>query len=278
MFRDNPVSEQANALKDEVFVLTLPAFVWLKANYTPSDPRVHHTCHVVGNRQLLSVGGLNPSLPNLTVAWNHTDPYAEGLKGFDMTSLQWTNYYNASAAPYVPSDPVMAHYELKSRYPFQWDTTKLEKLFIPSTPNDSNNASTSNDTVTATTSNNTNIPATSSMTPGRSVSPYAHRFHAGAIAGVVVGGVIGVMMVTLGGWCLCHRKAKEERGAEAEPAPIIPQTYSKGEVGELEDSSPLPPYEVGTGLPHEVEDSRDTELRIELDASEKHELSAAPLS
>ncbi|KAI4131045.1 MAG: hypothetical protein LQ347_003144 [Umbilicaria vellea] len=172
----------------------------------------------------------------------------------------------------------MAHYEFKSRYPLQWDSRELEKLFIPSTSNNSTNASTSNDTVTATTSNNTIITAISSIIPGRSVSPHARQFDAGAIAGGVVGGVIGVMIVMLGGWRLCHRKAKEDRGPEAEPAPIIPLTYLKGEVGELEDSSPLPPYEVGTGLPHEFEDSRGLEVRIELDASEEYDLSAAPIS
>ena len=87
-----------NAERDEVYVLSLPAFVWFKVNYTTVDPRIEHTCHIVGN-QMLSIGGFNPSLVNSSVAYNDTDPFWEGIKIFDMTALKWTNYFNASAGP-----------------------------------------------------------------------------------------------------------------------------------------------------------------------------------
>ena len=256
------VSQQANVLSDEMFILSLPAFVWFKVNYTPTDPRIFHTCHVVGNRQLISVGGLNPSLPNVSVAWNNTDPYAEGLKVFDMTTLQWTQYYNASAAPYVPSDPVMAHYESKSRYPLKWDDPELEKLFILPT------------------SNSTNSATTSSTTPGSSTSIHARQSNTGTIAGGIVAGVIGVAVIIFGAWRLCHRKPKIKSaagaGAEPEPGPAISQTCSQDQAGNFAGSGHPPAYEVEAGLPHEAEARRNTGPRIELDATEEYELDIGP--
>jgi hypothetical protein len=44
---------------DEIYILTLPAFVWIKVQYAPENPRHHLTCKTVGNRQMLIIGGLD---------------------------------------------------------------------------------------------------------------------------------------------------------------------------------------------------------------------------
>ena len=49
MYGGQPISLANNAERDEVYVLSLPAFVWSKAKYTTVDPRMKHTCHVIGN-------------------------------------------------------------------------------------------------------------------------------------------------------------------------------------------------------------------------------------
>ena len=117
-----------NAERDEVYILSLPAFAWFKANYTSVDPRIYHTCHVFGN-QMLSIGGLNPSFANSQDARNDTDPFWEGIKVFDMTALEWTNYHNASAAPYTPSEMILSYYGGQQKYP-SWSLSAVQDLFV----------------------------------------------------------------------------------------------------------------------------------------------------
>ncbi len=108
---------------DEVFVLSLPAFRWFRAPYAARRPRHAHTCHVVGQRHLLSVGGVDTTQDRplaggggsaLDLATFATrDPFPQGLGLFDITRLNWTTRYEANAAPYEQSAPVAAYYRNK---------------------------------------------------------------------------------------------------------------------------------------------------------------------
>ena len=49
------VEQEQNIALDEVFVLSLPAFNWQKANYTPTFPRVDHSCDITRKRQMVSL-------------------------------------------------------------------------------------------------------------------------------------------------------------------------------------------------------------------------------
>lgn len=82
------------------YVLSLPAFVWFKVNDTSADPRTQHTCNVAGNRQVISVGGIDPTVPYPNY-FSETDPWPQGLGIFDMTDLKWTNNYDAAATAYT---------------------------------------------------------------------------------------------------------------------------------------------------------------------------------
>ena len=82
------------------YVLSLPAFVWLKVNDTSADPRTQHTCNVAGQRQIISLGGINPTM-SYPDYWSNTDPRPQGLGIFDMVDLKWTNTYDVAAAPYT---------------------------------------------------------------------------------------------------------------------------------------------------------------------------------
>lgn len=55
----SPATQTINAGLDKVYILSLPSFLWFKANYTSPDPRTDHTYSIVGNRQMLSIGGLS---------------------------------------------------------------------------------------------------------------------------------------------------------------------------------------------------------------------------
>jgi hypothetical protein len=103
---------------DEIYILTLPAFEWIKVNYAPANPRHGHSCHTVGNRQMLVIGGVDslasstttaaPTLDKATFAT--ADQFTQGLAIFDMSELTWSSSYNATAAIYEQPDSVKSFY------------------------------------------------------------------------------------------------------------------------------------------------------------------------
>ena len=103
----------ANAAFNEVHVLTIPGFAWFKANDTSAQSRTGHTCEVAGRRQLLSIGGLDPSAENVRVAGNQTDPFPRGLGVFDLVDWRWKSDYDADAPPYVRPEPIRRWYSQK---------------------------------------------------------------------------------------------------------------------------------------------------------------------
>ena len=98
---------------DEVWVLALPAFRWFKAEYSARYPRYGHTCHIVGNRQMLTIGGLNASGTDPVDAWFSPDSFTQGIGVFDMTDMRWASSYDATAAPYAQPEVVRAWYNKK---------------------------------------------------------------------------------------------------------------------------------------------------------------------
>ena len=90
----------------DVYILTLPGFRWFRvAASAPS--RAGSSCQVVGNRQLLSIGGWDPTA---IAPYASKDPWNYGIGIFDMTELSWRPRYNADSAPYVRSDVVNEYY------------------------------------------------------------------------------------------------------------------------------------------------------------------------
>ena len=43
----------------DVYVLTIPGFVWFKVSFDSNSARFQHTCEVAGGRQLINIGGLD---------------------------------------------------------------------------------------------------------------------------------------------------------------------------------------------------------------------------
>lgn len=102
--------KQADIAFDSVFVLSLPGFVWFKADYPSTHPRYLHTCNVIGNRQMVSIGGKNPQdwAGRIT-----RDPLPQGLGIFDLTEMKWTDGFDPTAAPYKTPDVVKNWYNNK---------------------------------------------------------------------------------------------------------------------------------------------------------------------
>lgn len=91
-------------------VLTLPAFQWLKVDSSHLSARVGHTCHVVGNSQLLSIGGVDAAQ---TDPWSTVDHAFQGLGTFDLNNWNWTKSYNASAPKYKRNNALGHYYKDK---------------------------------------------------------------------------------------------------------------------------------------------------------------------
>lgn len=90
-----------NTWYDEVYVLSLPTFTWVKMYYAES-PRYGHTCHAVG-RQMITTGGHNIRR-NVT---DYCDWELHGIAVLDMPSMTWGSVYNATYGEYEVSTDVV---------------------------------------------------------------------------------------------------------------------------------------------------------------------------
>lgn len=79
----------------DVYVLTMPAFRWIKIDSTPTNmssmPRIGHFCSTYQDRQMLVVGGDSKHSPNSSQI-SCTDGYSV-LRLLDTTTFQWQNHY-----------------------------------------------------------------------------------------------------------------------------------------------------------------------------------------
>ena len=77
----------------------MPAFVWFKAGATTQARRANHFCQLIGQGQMLVIGGRDPSQnSSLSAAgyWDNVDPWPRGMNIFNMNSLNWTRAYSPS--------------------------------------------------------------------------------------------------------------------------------------------------------------------------------------
>lgn len=101
---------------DEVYVLSLPAFRWFRANYTSLSPRMAHTCHATKTRQMILVGGTNPLYSsdynaNGDRGGEPQDPWDQGIGVFDMTALEFKDSYQSNTDPYEPPSAIQQFYD-----------------------------------------------------------------------------------------------------------------------------------------------------------------------
>ena len=100
-----------NQQYDEIWVLSLPGFTWQLLDSSHKSARIGHTCHLVGKRQLLSIGGGDPSLIDL---WDEPD-YTNwnGLGVYDLSAATWSGGFNVSADVYQRPGAVQSWYNSK---------------------------------------------------------------------------------------------------------------------------------------------------------------------
>jgi len=85
----------------DLYVLSLPGFVWFKANYTSTAGRAWARCVTPGNSQMIVVGGWTNPLP---------DPWSQGIGVFNLTTMSPTSRYDPNATIYDSPEVVKNWY------------------------------------------------------------------------------------------------------------------------------------------------------------------------
>ena len=81
--------------------------MWTSIDATSGGPRSGQACVATGNRQMLSIGGINT---HKNKPWEDKDGFSQGIGVFDMTELQWKENYDHEAAVYDSPKPVRDWY------------------------------------------------------------------------------------------------------------------------------------------------------------------------
>ncbi|KAL8730541.1 MAG: hypothetical protein Q9166_003995 [cf. Caloplaca sp. 2 TL-2023] len=244
-----------NIALDAVYVLSLPAFVWFKADYPAQHPRHLHTCNVVGNRQMISIGGYDP-----TNSWDDTqtpEVFSQGLGIFDLTAMQWSDRYDANAEAYETPAVVKAWYNANGTSPRTWDDPAVQRLF-----DSGGSAETPSD------------PTTPAPPAAPSAKP---KSMTGAITGGVVGGIVALaILVALGAWCFRQRKSRNAGGVKHSTPEYQAQgdyVYQKPELSAKEKPYPhemsndYRPYEMDGA--HSAVEMESAYFRAELEGQAK---------
>ncbi|KDN61375.1 putative kelch repeat protein [Colletotrichum sublineola] len=224
---------------DDVFVLSLPGFVWTQVIYDATNPRRHHSCAVVGRRQMLSVGGVDG-----VTGWSRADPWPQGLGLFDMTDWTWKTEYDADAKVYETPSTIQDWYKDFGVNSVVWNSDSVRAVFNPTDPKDKDQSS--------------SVPAA-------------------AIVGAFVGAIVGVIMGLALFWFI--RRRAQQKGAAVEVASVYlkddtgstPQTYYDPlPLGELDAPAPRPEL-YGGPIPQQAEVTASSDhhyMVTELDAQQ----------
>jgi hypothetical protein len=73
-----------------------------------------HTCSVIGNRHMVSIGGGETLQSNFWAEARRPDPVFDNSIGiFDLSEMTWVEVFNQSVAPYVRPKALDAWYTSK---------------------------------------------------------------------------------------------------------------------------------------------------------------------
>ena len=91
---------------DEIWLLSLPSFTWIKV-ISGGASRSAHTCHLVGSRTMLTVGGI------VDIREGHggiktCDFETGGIREFDLSDLVWAGGFNATTPAYEVPDTLIS--------------------------------------------------------------------------------------------------------------------------------------------------------------------------
>jgi hypothetical protein len=143
---------------------------------------------------MLSIGGGQEA--------NNTDrdPWTKGLGIFDMTTLSWTNTYDAAAPAYEQSSLVSQFYANNSRYPIEWGDPELQSIFAM--PNGTANVSGGSGGTNGSSSSNSNGDSNTSTITSR------------VVIGVVVGVIGSIAVLAIISSLIRHRNLRRYKRKE----------------------------------------------------------------
>ncbi|KAI1189260.1 hypothetical protein F5B17DRAFT_428722 [Nemania serpens] len=190
------VSDQIRDTSPEVYVLSLPGFVFFKG---PIDapPRSDHQCAIVGKgqRQMISVGGVDGENRTFT-APTTADPWTYGIGILDLSELRWKDTYDPKADAYDSPTIVKDWYEAGNLEHTHWDSEQVEAIF-------------------------TGKDLTPTPTPThQSTASNAHS--TGTIVGGAVGGFLGAAAIGMVSFLLVRRRRRaggDMGDSEHDPSP-----------------------------------------------------------
>ncbi|PKS07718.1 hypothetical protein jhhlp_006326 [Lomentospora prolificans] len=240
---------------EDMYVLTLPGFEWTKLDAPQGGARTDHSCVVAGNRQMITVGGLNRL--GTGESFRLADPFPQGLGVFDMTELTWSTDYNAEAAAYESPQMIKEWYDQnKDLASVEWSSDEVKQLFTSEKTNLDGG-------VTGEKSDNDNKGDESST----------RKAKIGPIVGGVVGGVVVVAACVAAAMLIRRRRRQRREGQFAPPGAADPETPGTG-TATLVATTPVPPEYYGpraemdsNGRVHEMADDKKAMEPVELDAT-----------
>jgi hypothetical protein len=138
---------------------------------------------------------------------NAIDPWTNGINIFDLNNMAWESNYDPKAPACKTPSVITEDFQNAGSLPRSWSYPQLHQLFaVVFHPRSSSPSPTSSASATA------------------SSSP--HRSHTGATITGVVGGIAGLMCITLlvGWFVLRHRRKQQrrDRGRSANDKPELP--------------------------------------------------------
>ena len=177
----------------DVFILSIPSFTWFRSNATAAGTRrSNHFCQIIGHRQMLAIGGRNPSF--VGDDWSQSpDSWTKGMNIFDMSALSWTSAYDANAAEYDSPAIVKEAYAIGKGI-VTWSSPALEQIFVTNATHSTNPSTSppgSNSTSPST------LPAGTNSTSPNTSSPISDKKSSSGDIVAIVGGVVGGVLVLL---------------------------------------------------------------------------------
>lgn len=187
----------------DLWILSVPSFRWMRVN-VPSEARKSVTCTVVGQKYLMSYGGIRQGWGSEGNG-DSCDDDTFGMRLFDMSSLTWTTQYDGPPAagkkaytvPKIVQSAIGGDDQGKATVTAPsrgFDAAALSTIFLKAT-----STSTSTSTSTATSTNNA------------APTPESKKMNVGAIAGGVLGGLAVIILILIGVLLLLKRKKRQQK-------------------------------------------------------------------
>ena len=161
---------------DEIWALSIPSFTWNLIDSSHNSPRMGHTCHLIGKKQMLSIGGVNIAENDI---WNTPDFINwNGIGVYDLSAATWVPGFNAEADIYRRPKVVEDAINSNGPYPLTWTQQSLASTIVNNNPSDTSNAPLTGPPPNSTTDQN----------------PVAKSSHTGLVAGATIGGILAATM------------------------------------------------------------------------------------